>query len=106
MFGDLDRPGIPRIIPQPVKASQVQIGAIDEEAEDLVKNRLKREPLTTLSQKRKPSRKQCGYPGCLKVSGYQCESGAAGQLVGCSLTGIAAILIMDDRQEAVTGNNL
>jgi hypothetical protein len=34
----LDRPGIDRIIPQPIKAGQVQVSAIDEEAEDLLKD--------------------------------------------------------------------
>jgi len=49
VLGGLDCSCIPRIIPQPVKASQVQIGAIDEEAEDLVKDCLEGKSLTTLS---------------------------------------------------------
>gem|GEM_PF-6753659 len=73
---------------QPIKARKVQIGAIDEEAKNLMENRLKRKPFAALSHKCEPVGKQCRDPAYLKVPRYQREPGATGQLVGRCLKSI------------------
>jgi hypothetical protein len=88
MFGGFDRPGIPRIIPEPIKVGQVKISTVHEEGENLMEDAFKRIPLTALSQERKPLSKKSGYSGCRKISGHQREPGTTGQFVGCGLDSI------------------